>query len=412
MNNIRQIATQLPELLFQIESYFLIFVLKDGTCVKPAPMMKLVAAIIVASLTAACSLMPSDGPTASDIMASKKEENQRPYLLVDLSHETANAINALEEPPFSSRFAAHTPAQTQVIGVGDTLSIVLFEAGQGGLFSSDSGARVQFSTTVGANGMISIPYAGEVRARGRTTEALEKAIIAGLDGKAIQPQALVTISQNVANTVVVSGDVSNPGRYPLVASGDRVLDAVANAGGSRYSAYESQVLLVRGSVSGAVSVSQLMHSSADNIYLRPGDKIFVTRSPRTFTVFGSTKRSGTLPIDTEKMTLLEAMGKASGLDANTANVRGVFIFRYETDRLARALIKNYDGRFGDRVPVVYRVDMKNPNSYFFANNFYVRSKDVVYTSSAPLAQVAQFMRLVSGVNSVASAGANLQRLAD
>jgi polysaccharide export outer membrane protein len=394
--------------VFQIDSSGKLNV--NGHRVSAGRYLRVLLAGGLALMAASCNLLPSDGPTTTDIMASKEDDSLRKYLVVDLSDEVVSLINTYQEPPFSKRFSSARPATGQVIGIGDVLNISVFEAGQGGLFSSDSGARIQFPITVGSSGMITIPYAGEIKAAGRTTEALEKAIIAGLDGKAIQPQALVTISQNVANTVVVSGDVAKPGRYPLVASGDRVLDAVATAGGSRYSAYESQVLLVRGGTSGAVSVNQLMHSTADNVYVRPGDKIFVTRSPLAFTVFGSTKRTGTIPFDTENITLLEALGKASGLNGATSDVSGLFVFRYETDRVARAMVQGYDGRFGEKVPVVYRVNMKEAKSYFYANSFLIRSKDVMYVSSAPGAQLQKFTQILAGVNTVASTGVNLERL--
>ena len=372
---------------------------------------KIMLAASVSLLAVACNVLPSDGPTATTIVASKEDDIDRKYLVVDMSDEVVALVNTYEDPPFSKRFSAARPASGQVIGVGDVLNISVFEAGQGGLFSSSGGARIQFPITVGSTGRISIPYAGEIKAVGRTTQQLEEAIVAGLEGKAIQPQALVTVAENVSNTVVVSGDVAKPGRYPLAAGGDRVLDAVATAGGSRYSAYESQVLMVRNSVSAAMSVNQLMHSTADNIYVRPGDKIFVTRSPLAFTVFGAVKRTGTVPFDTEKITLLEALGKASGLNGTISDVSGVFVFRYETDRVARAMVKGYEGRFGANVPVVYRVNMRDPKSYFYANSFMVRSKDVIYVATAPGAQLQKFTQILAGVNSVASTGVNLERLA-
>ena len=49
--------------------------------------------------------------------------------------------------------------------------------------------------------------------------------------KAIEPQAVVTITHNLSNTVTVDGAVSRSDRIPLTTKGDRILDVIAAAGG-------------------------------------------------------------------------------------------------------------------------------------------------------------------------------------
>lgn len=359
---------------------------------------------------AGCTMLPNDGPSARTISAAGEDDLARKYLVVDVSTEVVGTLSRFQPELFSKRFAAARPAPGQIVGVGDILAVILFEGGQGGLFASDQGSRVALTIAVDSNGMISIPYAGAIKAAGRSTEEVEKAIVAGLEGKAIQPQALVTVAQNVANTVIVNGDVGKPGRYPLTAGGDRVLDAVAAAGGSRFQAYETQIQLVRGGKSGAVLMKRLVDNPAENVYLRPGDKLFLIRSPLSFTVFGSAKKTGSIPFDIENMSLIEAVGRAGGLNDLRADVKGLFVFRYETDATARALVPGYDGHFGAAVPVVYRVNMDNPDAYFFANSFRVHDKDVLYISSAPGAQLLKFFQIINGVNGIAATALTVERV--
>jgi polysaccharide biosynthesis/export protein len=61
---------------------------------------------------------------------------------------------------------------------------------------------------------------------------VEEAIVKALEGKAIQPQAVVTITKNSSNTATVGGEVAS-GTVPLNPKGDRILDVIASAGGIR-----------------------------------------------------------------------------------------------------------------------------------------------------------------------------------
>ena len=58
------------------------------------------------------------------------------------------------------------------------------------------------------------------------------------EGKAIQPQVLVSVVRSVSNSVTVSGEVVNGARVPLSTKGDRVLDVIAASAGimDRYGA--------------------------------------------------------------------------------------------------------------------------------------------------------------------------------
>jgi polysaccharide export outer membrane protein len=81
---------------------------------------------------------------------------------------------------------------------------------------------------------------------------------------------------------------------------------------------------------------------------------------------------------------------------NRAKASGAFVFRFED---AGALdwpvppVTTPDGR----VAVIYRVDLKNPATFFAAQSFPMRDKDVVYVSNAPASEVQKFFNLVVAV---------------
>lgn len=48
----------------------------------------------------------------------------------------------------------------------------------------------------------------------------------------------------------------------------------------------------------------------------------------------------------------------------------------------------------NKVPVVYRVDLRDPNSFFVAQNFMVDNKDLIYVSNAPVTELQKILNLV------------------
>ena len=50
-----------------------------------------------------------------------------------------------------------------------------------------------------------------------------------------------------------------------------------------------------------------------------------------------------------------------------------------------------------KVAVVYQLDLKNPASFFVAQSFPVRDKDVLYISNAPAAELQKFLNLISTI---------------
>jgi polysaccharide export outer membrane protein len=87
-----------------------------------------------------------------------------------------------------------------------------------------------------------------------------------------------------------------------------------------------------------------------------------------------------------------------GLKDDRANARGVFVFRLENPdaidpTLAATARRTADGR----IPVIYRVDLRNPATMFVAQSFPIRNKDVIYASTAPLGDIQRFVGILSSL---------------
>jgi polysaccharide export outer membrane protein len=251
---------------------------------------------------------------------------------------------------------------------------------------------------VGSDGALTIPFAGRVPVVGKLPVEVQREIQKRLADKAIEPQALVTIAKSVNDTVTVSGEVVSGARVPLSLNGDRLLDVIAAAGGAKAPVYDTFVRLSRGGVTATMPLAALVANPAENIYARPGDVLTLVRLPQSFAVLGATGRNAQVDFGAEKLTLIEALAKAGGLLDMRSDPAGVFLFRFEPPRVTSAIGAPPlpIGPGGDS-PVVYRLDMSDPNAYFLAQRFPVEDKDIIYVANAQLDELQKFFTLLNTV---------------
>ena len=89
-------------------------------------------------------------------------------------------------------------------------------------------------------------------------------------------------------------------------------------------------------------------------------------------------------------------------------MRGVFIFRYERGSVARQLDPN--NPLVERralTPVVYRLNLSDPNSLFMEQSFRIANRDVVYVSNSPSTRLQKVFGIVSGAFAPIGAGAGI-----
>jgi polysaccharide biosynthesis/export protein len=282
------------------------------------------------------------------------------------------------------------------IGVGDVLSVTIWEAGEGGLFSSGAGKSVNLpAVAVDRTGNISLPYAGEIDVLGSTPLDVQNRIVHGLASRAIQPQAIVTIAKNESNTAVLNGEIVKPGRYPLSMKGDRLLEIIADAGGSKTPASETYVTVIRGSQRGSQLLKSVIEEQAENVWVRAGDQIYLSHEPRRYSVFGAASKPGIYPFGSSQVNLLEAVAGAGGLLDERADGTGLFVFRHEARKVVDAIAPLQKTPPGATVPVVYRVNMRNPAAYFYAKAFMLQDKDVLYVANARSVEIGKILGLIN-----------------
>jgi polysaccharide export outer membrane protein len=449
-----------------------------------------------------CSWIPRAGPSTSDVLEQGQAGGEILFDVVPVDDRVVNILIAQPKERFALRFQKDAQAPEVKIAIGDTLSVLIWESAAGGLFSeappapAPTGGRSgieplapesrppagefgiprpptetgrpqeeqrpnpgeSFSTEaaaaggrrsatipdqeVGADGAISVPYAGRVPAAGRLPAEVQQAIEARLAGKALGPQALVIVKKSAANAVTVLlnesgqessgesgetsienliGNLSNPveaptavdvgaspnpiqaapaagARVSLSPGGDRLLQIIAAAGGAKAPVHETFVRLSRGGVTATIPLEQLVSDPAEDLYAQPGDVVTLVRVPLTFSVFGAAGRNAKIAFDARNVTLGEALAKSQGLRDDLAKPEGVFLFRYEPNSVLQALDQPIAaGARGGVSPVVYRFNLRDGKTYSLAQEFLVRDKDVIFVADAPAAQVYKFFTALNQV---------------
>jgi polysaccharide export outer membrane protein len=368
--------------------------------------------MLIAGLALSACEIPTEGPGRSLIEETAYTEgaNTSGFVLIDVNRQVADYLRVKPEPGFGDRFGKGRPIRAEQIGIGDVLMVRIWEADIGGLFSSTGLVnRGEIpAVVVDTEGNISIPYAGRIRAAGRTPNQIADAIVAQLQAKTVEPQVHVTRAENVANTVRLTGTVARPGVVPLTLRGDSLLDTIAAAGGSQYPGYETLVSLTRGGQTLTAYLEDVLNSPEDDIYLRPRDEIHLERRPKTFTAFGAVTNKGMLDFGATHVSVLEAVGRVSGLVDNRADPRGVFLMRFEPAESAYALIgQENKGDAPAVVPTIYRYNLYDPNQYFFAQVVGLRDKDIVYVANSPSVEMAKFLAILRGLVGTAGAAASV-----
>jgi polysaccharide biosynthesis/export protein len=330
---------------------------------------------------------------------------QTRFALVDVNSDIVAKMETWRTASLQGTFGRQREFSTDLIGVGDYVQVVIWEAAAGGLFSSPTNTQINGTGSrsvtipeqvVGkSDGSITVPYAGRIKVAGKTPQRVEQEIVQALTGKAIEPQALVTVTKNVANTVTVIGDVTGGARVPLSARGDRILDAVASAGGTKAPTYETFVTVLRGGTSVRVPMQAIITNPAENIYARPGDVISVTRDPQRFTAVGATGTNAVVNFDAIGISLEQAIAKAGGLNDFRADPTGIFVVRYEqASDYDQLNLTRPDSQTLPQVPVIYRLNMRDPNSFFLASRFPVHNKDILYVSNASSMDLQKVMTIL------------------
>ncbi len=353
------------------------------------------------AVLAGCTAMPSFGPSSAAVNAAAADvvanpDDVMPFRIVDVSISTL---------PVDDPAPRHFPqvlrqqalrAEDDVIAIADQLDIRIWEIAEDGLFATAGRRETVLPVVVSNTGTITAPYAGTVVAKGLTASELRTALLQRYQGQAIEPEIAVTIAATQSNAVTVLGAVRSPGRAIVPSRGIKLLDLMAQMGGTVHPAWETRVSLQRGSTTGAVLLTDILNEAGNNIIILPDDVINVDHIPRRFAVYGAINRPGNIAVPLEHAVLSYLLAEVGGLDDGVAQAKSVFVFRPATGSATNTA-------------TAYRFDFSVPDAFLLAGQFRLEATDIVYVTSAEAADLQRFLStvltpLVSTTSTIARVG--------
>jgi polysaccharide export outer membrane protein len=303
----------------------------------------------------------------------------------------------------NERIAAHT------VGAGDLLDVTIWEAGPATLFPISAMSPgfnpalvTSHATTfpdqpVDDDGSIYVPFAGRIPVAGKTLQAIDADITERLAKKANQPQVMVQMKQSFSSNATVVGEVNHSTRVPLVPGNERLLDALAAAAGVREPVDKTTIQITRADNVYSLPMDTIIRDPQQNVPLLPGDVVTALFAPYSFTALGASGKPEEVNFESRGITLAQAIARSGGLIDSRSNARGVFIFRFLPKTALTWPREPVKTTPEGMVPVVFRIDLTDPASFFLIQNFPMENRDVLYVSNAPITEVNKLLQVLLSI---------------
>jgi polysaccharide export outer membrane protein len=373
----------------------------------------MIGASLLIFAASGCSTLPRSGPDDGAIKRDAAvyyhaDKDRKPlvnYVLMDLTESVLSYFPRQKTQTLKGFGPTRHGPPDLPLGIGDVVEVTIFESQAGGLFvPQDAGSRpgnfVNLpQQTIDTNGTISVPYAGRIRAAGRTPAQVQSEIQARLADRAIEPQVVIGVVQSRSDQVAVLGDVNSPKKIDLNPGGERILDALSEAGGISTPSQETFITLQRNGTTATVPFEVLAEDPKENIYLYPNDTVLANRDRRTFLAFGASGLNGRIDFEDSNLTLAEAVGKAGGLLDARADPGEVFLYRRVPAHVLAAMGTPVSVKDGGEFPVIIRANMRDPSTFFLAQQLPMKDKDILYVSNADSVELLKVLNIISSATS-------------
>jgi polysaccharide export outer membrane protein len=393
-----------------------------GVALKAVQYFSLAAVFCSALATNGCMFIAKDGPEAGALamqasLETKVDANPVNFAMIAVTPPTIQSANEATKA-LTPRFGglARGAGPDVSIGKGDIVSITVFEGEAGGLFvpkegGSRQGNYVQLpNQQVDSRGQIVVPFVSEpISVVGRSPREVGQEISKKLAARAIEPQVVVTVADKRGNDISVLGDVNQAQRFSLDPGGTSLLAAVAKAGGPKNPAYEETVSIQRDGQVHKAWMASIINDPQQNVPVRPGDVVFLSHQQRFFVVLGASPTPGAVggqnnrrfPFTDTRESLSEALATAGGLDNLRADPRQVFLFRFERREVLERGGADVSRFQGSIIPTVYHFDWSQGGSFFMADAFSMRDRDLIFISDAAANDVEKALAVVLTASTIA-----------
>ena len=348
---------------------------------------KLVFAALLAGLSG-CTIVPgSHISTTPGWFLEEDQGNEEAESLPDVVKvHTINTriLQASEEPAVQpAPVLLQEPEDYDYqVGLGDVLQITVWDHPELTIPAGSMRSPSESGNWVHNDGTIFYPYVGKIKVEGLRVTEIRDLIAERIAEYIEDPQVDVTIAAFRSQKVYVSGEVKQPGAYPVTNVPLRLLDAVNASGGLTEFSDWTDVSLTRDGNEYSLSLRALYQEGnpTHNVLLRPGDVVHVGRNDdnKVF-VMGEVKDARPVPMTRNGLSLAEALSTSGGYLQDSADASGIFVLRRAPEG-------------SDHLVDLYQLNAKDATALILADSFKLQRRDIVYVTAAPLARWNRVIR--------------------
>ncbi len=354
-------------------------------CISLSRTLKFFITIVLFSLLSGCITTPGM-PTLASKYVNKKLKPAIPgkdFKLVVLSNKSIKHVPRPRTIPKTPGRARGTGGYIYRIGPQDILSITVWDHPELTIPAGEFRSPTAAGHKVDGQGFFFFPFAGRVKASGRTTEQVRTILQKKLAKYITNPQVGVSIAAYRSQRAYISGQVQKPGVYEINDTPLTVRDAIGKAGGLKdllrdtsKEAADYALLARHNKQKILIDLDALLRKGDErqNYVLRGGDSLHIAERDRTEKVFvmGEVKKPQTIRLNRFKVSLAEVLSDAGGINEETANPQGIFVVRKERPQ--------------DKLATVYQLQLNGVHSMLLAEQFPIRKRDIVYVTAAPISR--------------------------
>lgn len=309
---------------------------------------------------------------------------------VSVTKITQNTIQAVQpaqiniQQQYAHLFNPQHPQYT--LSSGDILSIYLWaypEITPPTNTISNEEAIKSNGYQIDQSGYIQFPVIGRYKAAGKSLAQVNKELRQQLARYLKTPDVIVRVLSYQGQRYSVQGNVMKGGQFNLNDQPTSVYTALGLAGGINTQLGDNtSITLVRQGQTYRLNSIELEQAgySLHHLLIQANDTIYVnSRENQKIYVMGESGKNQSLPMRDQGMSLSDALGESLGINPGSASRSKIYVVR-STPNLP--------------MTEIYHLDLSSIGDFGLANQFKMRSNDIIYVDASGL---ARWQRVVNQV---------------
>lgn len=266
-----------------------------------------------------------------------------------------------------------TPHRSYSLSAGDILSIYLWAYPEmtppSSSISSEQSAQAN-GYQIDSQGYIQFPIIGRYKAAGKSLTQVNHELRSQLSRYLKTPDVIVRVLSYQGQRYSVQGNVMKGGQFYLSDQPVSVYTALGMAGGvNAQQGNNASITLVRQGRTYILNTVELEKAglSLHHLLIQPNDTLYVNnRENQKIYVMGESGKNQSLPLRDQGMSLSDVLGESLGLNPLSASRSKIYIVRSQPNAVHTE---------------VYQMDLTSIADFGLANQFQMRSNDIVYVLS-------------------------------